>query len=87
MLAKEIPKPDFMEQPEWDLLMATRSPEIIRLGSQAHVKLYLESNGVDASRLESQGFGETKPIDTNRTPEGRARNRRVEFHIIQEDGS
>ena len=39
--------------------------------------------GVDASRLESVGYGETRPIDTNRTPAGRARNRRVEFHIIQ----
>ena len=45
MVAKEIPKPDFMEQGEWDLLMKTRSPEIIRLGAAAHVKMYLEANG------------------------------------------
>jgi outer membrane protein OmpA-like peptidoglycan-associated protein len=47
------------------------------------VRVYLESKGIDPSRLESVGFGETRPIDTNRTPQGRARNRRVEFHIIK----
>ena len=45
------------------------------------VRRYLESKGVQTGRLEASGFGETRPLDTNRTLEGRARNRRVEFHI------
>ncbi len=45
------------------------------------VQRYLESRGIAGSRLTAEGFGETKPLDTNRTPQGRARNRRVEFHI------
>ena len=39
----------------------------------------LVAMGIDASRLKSDGFGESKPIDTNNTPEGKANNRRVEF--------
>lgn len=35
--------------------------------------------GIDKSRLSSRGFGESAPIDTNNTPEGKANNRRVEF--------
>jgi outer membrane protein OmpA-like peptidoglycan-associated protein len=42
---------------------------------------YLISKGIDANRLKFRGFGETKPIGTNETPEGRARNRRTEFEI------
>ncbi len=45
------------------------------------VRRYLETKGISGNRLASQGYGETKPLDTNRTPEGRTRNRRVEFHI------
>ncbi len=44
---------------------------------------YLVQAGIDPSRLEAVGYGETRPIDTNRTAEGRANNRRVEFHIIE----
>ncbi|HEY4148206.1 MAG TPA: OmpA family protein [Chitinophagaceae bacterium] len=43
------------------------------------VKTQLISMGVDASRLTSKGFGDTKPISDNTSPEGKANNRRVEF--------
>jgi OOP family OmpA-OmpF porin len=35
--------------------------------------------GIDASRLTTGGYGASSPIDRNDTPEGRARNRRVEL--------
>ncbi len=41
----------------------------------------LESYGVDSSRLEATGYGETRPLATNDTEEGRAENRRVEGSI------
>lgn len=44
---------------------------------------YLKSNGVSSERLISVGYGESKPIDTNSTEEGRAKNRRVEFRLIK----
>ena len=47
----------------------------------AAVRTYLLSQGVEAERLESVGFGESRPVESNRSPEGRATNRRVEFHI------
>jgi OOP family OmpA-OmpF porin len=43
------------------------------------VKAQLVSMGINASRLTAKGFGDTKPIDSNDTPEGKANNRRVEF--------
>lgn len=35
--------------------------------------------GIEGSRLEAEGFGESKPVDSNDTPEGRQNNRRVEL--------
>ncbi|GGA84786.1 OmpA family protein [Puia dinghuensis] len=43
------------------------------------VKTQLISMGIDASRLTSKGFGDTKPMSDNSTLEGKANNRRVEF--------
>ena len=42
---------------------------------------YMLGKGIEARRMSTEGFGETRPIDTNRTPGGKANNRRVEFHI------
>lgn len=46
------------------------------------VKAFMVSQGIDASRLSTLYFGETQPIATNDTPEGRQKNRRVEMKII-----
>lgn len=43
---------------------------------------YLVSHGIDIRRLSFKGYGKSRPIDTNATEEGRARNRRVEFVVI-----
>jgi OOP family OmpA-OmpF porin len=40
---------------------------------------YLVQHGVDPSRLTAQGYGETRPIESNRTSQGRDINRRVEL--------
>jgi outer membrane protein OmpA-like peptidoglycan-associated protein len=48
------------------------------------VRRYLIAQGVEADRMKSHGFGEANPIDDNRTAEGRAANRRVEFLIIKD---
>lgn len=46
------------------------------------VKAYLVSKGANASRIEATGYGETQPIDTNDTEQGRQNNRRVEFTLF-----
>ena len=43
---------------------------------------YLVSRGVPAARVRSQGFGETMPVASNDTAEGRQKNRRVEIKIV-----
>ncbi|MEW5738062.1 MAG: OmpA family protein [Myxococcota bacterium] len=48
------------------------------------VRALLE-RGVEASRLKAVGFGETKPLESNKKPAGRAKNRRVEFMIEEQE--
>jgi outer membrane protein OmpA-like peptidoglycan-associated protein len=45
------------------------------------VRNWLISNGVEPERMEAKGYGESMPIDSNRTRSGRAANRRVQFII------
>jgi outer membrane protein OmpA-like peptidoglycan-associated protein len=52
-------------------------------GRSQSVVDYLISQGIDSSRLEAHGYGESKPIDSNETEAGRASNRRVEFTILK----
>jgi outer membrane protein OmpA-like peptidoglycan-associated protein/curli biogenesis system outer membrane secretion channel CsgG len=45
---------------------------------------YMMSRGVSTDRMTSIGYGETRPRDSNDTPEGRAKNRRVEYMLIKQ---
>ncbi|WP_297868609.1 OmpA family protein [uncultured Flavobacterium sp.] len=49
----------------------------------AAVKNFLVENGIDASRLSSKGFGESMPVDSNKTAKGKANNRRVEVKLVK----
>jgi OOP family OmpA-OmpF porin len=49
------------------------------------VMKYLVDKGIAAEALQSKGFGSEKPIATNDTEDGREKNRRVEFNIIEQD--
>jgi OOP family OmpA-OmpF porin len=52
------------------------------------VKRILVGFGIAEDRLETVGYGETHPVATNATPEGRALNRRVELMVLNpEDGN
>ncbi|MCB9679204.1 MAG: OmpA family protein [Alphaproteobacteria bacterium] len=47
------------------------------------VRKYLVDHGIPADRLRAKGYGEAQPKTTNRTPEGRQANRRVEFVFVE----
>ncbi len=49
------------------------------------VKNYIVDKGVDARRITGVGYGESKPIASNKTEEGKKLNRRVEFKILSVD--
>ena len=64
-----------------------------RLGSDAYnqklserraaaVKTYLVSKGVEANRVYTEGKGEKQPVASNKTKDGRAKNRRVEIEVV-----
>lgn len=49
------------------------------------VKAYLVGKGVNPGRLTTAGYGETRPLADNNTPEGRSKNRRVEFTVLKSE--
>jgi outer membrane protein OmpA-like peptidoglycan-associated protein len=81
-----------IKKPEWKLQIAGHTDNkgdakknmILSKDRAESVKKYLASKGVDAARLKAEWYGQTKPIATNATPEGRQKNRRVEMNVIFE---
>jgi outer membrane protein OmpA-like peptidoglycan-associated protein len=52
----------------------------------SNVRSFLIHEGIAGERLDPMGYGETKPVDTNKTAAGRENNRRVEFNILKVAG-
>lgn len=53
----------------------------LSIGRAKSVVAYLQSKGIDPSRLTAKGFGETNPVALNATEEGKAKNRRTELMV------
>jgi len=49
------------------------------------VRAFLAGRGIDRGRMDAQGFGPSRPIADERTPEGQDKNRRVEFVILSKE--
>ena len=48
------------------------------------VRTYLLEKGIAPGRITAVGYGETRPVASNDTPEGRQQNRRTEVKILNE---
>ena len=81
MSERKIPKPDFMEEEAWQMLIATRDHQIIRAASIDHVRRYQETGGGDDTFL-TQG-GPTLLLGTTGRKTGEERISPVNF---MEDG-
>lgn len=60
-----------------------RDNEALSLNRAYSVKEFLEKQGIEGKRITARGFGATMPIAPNTTEEGRAKNRRTEFYIVE----
>ena len=78
---KAFSKATFLIEGHTDSTGSVSLNEKLSAKRAAAVKDYLVQNGIDASRLESKGYGESNPIDSNKTRAGRANNRRVEIKV------
>lgn len=61
----------------------SKDNEALSANRSNSIKFMLEELGVDGKRITAMGYGDKKPIATNTTEEGRAKNRRTEFMIIE----
>ncbi len=58
------------------------SNQVLSLKRAEAVVAYLVENGIEANRVKAVGYGESRPIASNNTPEGRKINRRTEVKIL-----
>lgn len=58
------------------------SNQLLSKNRAKSVSDYLIANGIEANRMQSEGYGSSQPVADNSTEEGRAKNRRTEFEIM-----
>ncbi len=77
-----LPKPQGLYHPRYER-------DACGVGFVCHIggrpSHHIIEQGIDAGRLESEGYGPDKPIASNKTARGKAQNRRTEFRILGRD--
>ena len=81
-ILKEYPTAKFTVEGHTDSVGSETLNQRLSDSRANSVKEYLVQNGIDAFRLSSLGYGEARPIDSNKTRAGRANNRRVEINLV-----
>lgn len=79
-----------VKHPEWSVKLSGHTDNVGKAAKNlqlskdraASVRSYLVNKGVDSANIESEGFGSSKPIASNNTAAGRAKNRRVEVSLF-----
>ena len=82
-ILKEYPSSNFSIEGHTDSDGKDAANQKLSEDRAAAVKNYLTENGIAGSRLSSVGYGESKPIDSNKTKAGKANNRRVEVKLVK----
>ncbi len=82
-ILKEYPNSNFSIEGHTDSDGTDAANQKLSEDRAAAVKNYIIENGIASSRLASAGFGESKPIDSNKTKAGKANNRRVEVKLVK----
>ena len=83
-ILKEYPNSKFTVEGHTDSVGSSTLNQRLSDSRANSVKEYLIENGIDAFRLSALGYGEDRPIASNRTRAGRAQNRRVEINLVKE---
>jgi outer membrane protein OmpA-like peptidoglycan-associated protein len=82
-ILKEYPDADFVIEGHTDSVGSDKSNQLLSERRANAVRDYFVSNGINADRLTTKAFGESKPVDTNDTAAGRANNRRTEVKLAE----
>ncbi len=82
-ILKEYPNAKFFIEGHTDNSGTPAKNMVLSHDRAAAVVTYLTSNGIAADRLTSEGFGQTKPVASNKTKAGKASNRRVEVKLVK----
>ena len=82
-ILKQYPTAKFTVEGHTDSSGSDKLNQSLSEARALSVKEYLVKNGIDEFRLSALGYGEAKPIDSNKTRKGRANNRRVEINLVK----
>ncbi|EZH75079.1 cell envelope biogenesis protein OmpA [Aquimarina atlantica] len=82
-ILKEYPTAKFTVEGHTDSVGSAKLNQRLSDSRANAVKNYLTENGIDQFRLSAVGYGEDRPIASNKTRKGRGENRRVEINLVK----